>query len=102
MNNNIYDIESIKSILVPKFQKYGVVKCGLIGSYARGEATPVSDIDLLFKINKSMSLMEWETFEKDIRDSLDKDVDFIEFGAFSPRVEKEIQKELIIIYEQTR
>ncbi len=102
MNTIIYDIESIKSILIPKFQKYGIVQGGLIGSYARGDAIATSDIDLMFKIDKHMSLSEWEAFEIDIRDSLGKDVDFIEFGSFSPRVEKEIQKELIIIYDQQR
>ena len=36
-------------------QKYGVKSIGLFGSYARGEATPQSDIDLVVDMPSSFS-----------------------------------------------
>ena len=41
------DISTIKEILVPIAQSYGVRKLYLFGSYAKGNATEESDIDLL-------------------------------------------------------
>ena len=40
------DISTIKEILVPIAQSYGVRKLYLFGSYAKGNATEESDIDL--------------------------------------------------------
>ena len=35
-------------------QNYGVKRCGLFGSFVRGEATPKSDIDLLVEFEPSL------------------------------------------------
>ena len=101
MNEGIYNIEDIKALLRPTFEKYGLIRVGLIGSYARGEATGVSDVDILFSTGRAMSLAEWAAFEAEVETCLGKDVDLIEFGSFTPRVEEEVRKELVIIYEQT-
>ena len=41
-----YTIEEIKTILEPIARKYGVERVYLFGSYARGDATENSDVDL--------------------------------------------------------
>ena len=43
----VYTVEQIRSIASPIAQAYGVKSLSLFGSYARGEATDDSDIDLL-------------------------------------------------------
>ena len=41
-----YSIEELQSIIVPLAQKYGAERIFLFGSYARGDMTNSSDIDL--------------------------------------------------------
>ena len=46
MTQKVYSIGEIRSIVAPIAQRHGVQKVYLFGSYARGEATPYSDVDL--------------------------------------------------------
>ncbi len=46
MSGKIYSIKEIKDIVSPIAKKYGVERVYLFGSYARGEATDKSDLDL--------------------------------------------------------
>ena len=43
----IYTIDEITAAVKPIAEKYGIDKVWLFGSYARGEATEKSDVDLL-------------------------------------------------------
>ena len=43
----IYTIDEIREKVKPIAEKYGIEKVWLFGSYARGEATEESDVDLL-------------------------------------------------------
>ena len=49
------ELLEIKRKAVPLLKKYGVVRAGIFGSYARGEQKKRSDIDILVKINKKQS-----------------------------------------------
>lgn len=44
--DKIYALNEIQAIVNPILQQYGVSRAYLFGSYARGEATGQSDIDL--------------------------------------------------------
>ena len=43
----VYSIHEIENILHPVFAGYGVRRAVLFGSYAKGQATPRSDVDIL-------------------------------------------------------
>ena len=43
----VYNINKIKRILIPIAKKYGIASISLFGSYAKGKATPDSDIDFI-------------------------------------------------------
>ncbi len=47
MADKVYTVSEIKKILHPVFAKHGVKSAIFFGSYAKGKATPESDIDLL-------------------------------------------------------
>ena len=51
MSNKVYTIDEIKSTIRPIAESYGVERIFLFGSYARGEATPTSDIDFRETVN---------------------------------------------------
>ncbi len=47
-------LEELRALL----RKHGVIKAQLFGSYARGEATAESDLDLLVQMNDDYSLFD--------------------------------------------
>jgi predicted nucleotidyltransferase len=48
------DINELRAIL----RTYGVVKASVFGSYARGEATPASDLDLLVELDTGRTYLD--------------------------------------------
>ena len=46
MQTQVYSIDEIREIVAPIAKQHGVDKVFLFGSYARGDATPASDVDL--------------------------------------------------------
>ena len=47
MQKQVYSIDEIRKIVTPIAKQHGVDKVFLFGSYARGDATPASDVDLV-------------------------------------------------------
>jgi uncharacterized protein len=51
-------IEQISKLAVPILKRNGIVKAGIFGSYAKGNAKNRSDIDFLIKIKGKKSLLD--------------------------------------------
>lgn len=73
---SIYTIDKIAEKVRPIAEVYGIDKMYLFGSYARGEATEGSDIDLYVELSKPLRL-RYCSFVSDIEESLGKCVDII-------------------------
>jgi hypothetical protein len=90
------EIEKLKLFFKDKPAK----KVYLFGSYARGGANEKSDVDLLIDWNYNhhigLNYVKW-LFE--IREILNKEVDFVSYEFISPIIEKYIHKDKILIYE---
>lgn len=50
-------ISDLAARLVPVLRRYGVVRAGIFGSVARGEARPDSDLDLLVEYRLATGVM---------------------------------------------
>ena len=76
MENKVLQIEYIKQVVNDLFSKsYPEIKCAyLFGSYARGEATGKSDVDILVVLDKPMGL-RYFGIGQDLEDVLHKEVD---------------------------
>lgn len=85
MNN----LENIKSLIKPILKKYGIKKAGIFGSTARGESV-VNDLDLLVKIDKKISLLEFIGIQQELEDTLGMKVDLVEYDAIKPALKDEI------------
>jgi len=91
-------IEKLKRKIVPILKKYGVVRAGIFGSYARGEQKKNSDIDILVKIkNRGLTLLGFIHLKYEIEDVLKKRVDLVEYSAIKPLIKDRILNEEIKI-----
>lgn len=102
MTRKIYTIDEIKSILKEILKDEPVYKVILFGSYAKGEATSKSDLD--FMIDTRETLMGFALLKVicKIEDKFKKDIDCFEKYEIIPesRIDKEIQKTGVVVYER--
>jgi len=79
-------------------ERFGVRRLAVFGSYARGEATPVSDVDILVGLERPIG---WEVV--DLHDYLEAvlgvRVDLVTEGALrrKPALWEEVQGDLIYV-----
>lgn len=103
-SNEIYSIEKIKELVKDIFNKFGIKRAYLFGSYSRGEATEKSDIDIVIEKGRLRTLLELTELENDLNIVLKKDIDIVTEESLKNNKEyryfyNEICKERIIIYE---
>ena len=73
-----YTVDEIKEIVAALAAKYGAARIYLFGSYARGEATAESDIDVVVVGGKNFKARDIFSFGEDLRQMTNKDVDAFE------------------------
>jgi len=81
-----------------RFQKlYNVKKIGLFGSYARNEATPQSDIDIVVDLKKS-TMFGLVAIKEDIEAYFHTHVDIVQVrDRMNSLLKKRIEKEAIYV-----
>ena len=84
------------------FKTQPVLKAWLFGSYARGEETPQSDVDILFVPDRSQhfSLFTMGGMYEDLKELLGKEVDLITDGGLKPFARESADRDKILIYER--
>jgi len=76
------------------FEKFGVIKIALFGSYARDEQTEQSDIDLAIETN-DFSFNNLCALKHFLEDHFKKTVDISYFEGMRAFIRNEIEKELM-------
>ena len=85
------------------FRTQPVVKAWLFGSFARGEETPLSDVDLLVQYDEGgISLLKHAAMICELEKILDRPVDIVEDGPLRPRVRESVNQDRKLIYERER
>lgn len=98
MSDKIYTLDEIKSIAAPIARQYGVAAMYLFGSYARGEATPKSDLD--FRIDKGQlrSLFQLSGMQLALENGFQKNLDLLTTQMLTPQFLNDIRPEEVLIY----
>ncbi len=91
-------IKEIGEKAIPIFQKYGLKYAGLFGSHARGDIRADSDIDILYKTGKPISLLDVIGMKDELSETLKKKVDLVSENAIIPYFKEYIYKDLKTIY----
>ncbi len=94
------DIATIRNVITPIAKSYGIKRIYLFGSYAKGEATEESDIDLLIEKGKPMSLLKLSGMRQQVQEALNLSVDLVTTVGIEDTFKKEIQGTVILLYEE--
>lgn len=91
------DINSLKRY----FSTQPVEKAWIFGSYARGEATEDSDVDILISFVKNTGIgMKFIKMIRDLESTLNHKVDLVEEATLLPWIKPYVEKDRILIYER--
>lgn len=96
--HGILELEDIVLKCSKVFENYEVGFCYLFGSYAKGKATPTSDVDLL--LSTKLSGLRFYGLVEELRSALCKKVDILNIEQLKDNLEltEEILKDGIKIY----
>ena len=97
-----YTIADIQSLIQPVAESYGVERVLLFGSYARGDATDTSDIDLHIDKGEIRGYFRLAGFHRDLEEALDMSVDVLTTGALDEEFLSHITEEEVVLYERAR
>ena len=91
-------VAEIKKKIDPVCRHYGVDKVFLFGSYARGEATEQSDIDLRVDLGDMLRGLDVAGFYADVEDALGRRVDIMTTRQLLKKFLQSIRSEEIQVY----
>lgn len=88
-------------LIADYFKTQPVLKAWLFGSFARGEETPESDIDILVMLDysKPVGLKFFGMFE-DLKELLGRPVDLVVDRSLANFARESVERDKILIYER--
>lgn len=78
-------------------ERFGVTRLGLVGSYARDEATEQSDIDIVVELQSDNKFRSFFNLLHYLEDSLHIHVDLATEASLKPLVRNSILKDIIYV-----
>ena len=98
-----YTINEIRDMLHPVFQSQPIFNAILFGSYAKGNATPLSDVDILIDSKGKIRGIDFYGIFDEITSALRVPVDLIEASQVveGGKIQLEIAESGVSIYERT-
>lgn len=92
------DLKQILSQSKPLLQEqYRVTKLGIFGSYARGEQTTVSDVDILIDYEQAPTLFQLVELRDYLSERVGLKVDLVTKNGLKPRIQERILSEVIYL-----
>ena len=95
-----YIKKCLREILEKSKKNEDISKAYLFGSYARGEETSLSDVDIRLEVNDNFTLFDLTEIAYNLEEKLNKKVDIITSGNLDELLYEEIKKEEICIYSK--
>ena len=84
--------------VVTRLLASGAKKIVVFGSYARNEQTPKSDLDLIVRFSKKISLFDMVRIQQELADELRIPVDLLTEQEVSPYIKKYVRQEQMVLY----
>ncbi len=95
----------LRQIVLPVLQPYGVKRVAVFGSFARGEQTTESDIDILVDLDeprrRPLGLLTWTRLERELSEKIGRKVELVTNQGLNRHIRPFIEADMVIIYEET-
>ena len=99
--NMLMSTKVMQQTIADYFKTQPVVKAWIFGSFARGEETPLSDVDILVVLDHSQPIgLKFFGMWNDLEQLLDRPVDFVEEGTLADFARESFERDKILIYER--
>ena len=83
------------------FKTQPVLKAWLFGSFARGEETPESDVDILVVLDHSKPVgLQFFGMYEDLKELLGRPVDLVVDRSLAPFARESVERDKKLIYER--
>lgn len=101
-NRKDMSTQTMAKIIADYFKTQPVLKAWLFGSYARGEETPESDVDILVEFDHSspIGLFAYARMWRELQEHLGLAVDLVEEGTLKPFAADSANHDKKLIYER--
>jgi len=94
--------KAMQQTIANYFKTQPVQRAWLFGSFARGEETPLSDVDILVALDHSQPIgLKFFGMWNDLEKLLDRSVDLVEEGSLLPFAVESANRDKKLIYERT-
>lgn len=80
----VYSLSEVRGFIEPLLRRYNAQGASLFGSYARGEATPESDLDVIVHGGKDFHRPDVFAIAEDLHEASGKRVDVYEESEIDP------------------
>ncbi len=94
------DQNEINNSIINYLKPYDPERSGIFGSFARRELTPESDIDILVKFRKTISLLDLARIQRELSQIIGREIDLVtEASIKNEKLKDYIYKDLKVIFE---
>ena len=92
----------LTNIIAEYFKTQPILRAWLFGSFARGEATPESDVDILVEFDHSnpIGLFTYAQIWRELQERLGREVDLVEEGTLKPFAVESANRDKKLVYER--
>ena len=95
--------DELRGKILPVLRFYAK-QIAVFGSFARGENTPESDIDILVTLKppdeRPVIGLKWFGLEEELSQLLETKVDLVSEDALNPYIRPYVEKEMVVLYEE--
>lgn len=90
--------QEIKNYITSFLKEKGVIKASIFGSFARGDNTESSDIDLILQLDSNKNLFDLAEIKVDLEEKFRRKIDVLTYNSINPRIREQILKEQEILF----
>lgn len=90
-------LEQYQQLILPVLKRYFIKRAAIFGSFAKGNITATSDMDLLIEPEKDFTIFQMLQLEDEISELINRKVDLVEYSALKPSIKKEVLLSAITI-----
>jgi len=90
-------LEQYQELILPVLKRYFIKRAAIFGSFAKGNTTSNSDIDLLIEPENDFTLFKMLQLEQEISQLINRKVDLVEYSALKSSIKNEVLSSAITI-----